>query len=136
MNTTDTNIQTLAANMLITLSRAQLGMCDRALQLTAKATTPQRQAQLLHIVRQTGEFFSQFTTVEQLKEGLIDAIVTTETNAILAAEDDFLSFAITQFPNESGAATFLYEDIHNLFNRITDFHKSADNLENEWYTNA
>lgn len=132
MNTTDTNIQTTAARMLVTLSRAQLGMCDRILATIAKASNPRRQTQLLATLQETGGFLSQFTTIEDLTHGTIEAITATEINAIFASEDDFDTFAMTQFPNEAGASQFMHTDVHTLFDQITTFHRLMDDLEAQW----
>lgn len=135
MNTTDTNIRTTAAHMLVTLSHAQLGMCDRALAMARKAHTYDMQHQLLESLHRSGGFVAQFSSIEDLTTGLIEAIATTEMNAILASEEDFEAFSLQQFPNSEGASRFIHTDIHIHLNQITTFHKLMDNLETTWENN-
>lgn len=135
MNTTDTNTRNMAAQMLITLSHAQLGMCDRALSMSKKAHTKNMQQQLIESLHCAGGFVAQFNDINSLVTGLIEAIATTEMNAIFAAEENFENFALQQFPNNEGASRFIHTDIHTHFNQITTFHKLMDNLETIWENN-
>ena len=90
---------------------------------------------LLETVQSSGGFLAQFNSIEDLKEGLVEAITATEINAILAAQEDFDGFASTQFPNIAGATQFVHSDVHVHFNQITTFHKMMDDLETAWEEN-
>ena len=90
---------------------------------------------LLETIQSSGGFLAQFNSIENLKEGVVEAITATEINAILAAQEDFDAFAATQFPNIAGATQFVHSDVHAYFNQITAFHKLMDDLEAVWEEN-